>query len=128
MADNDPILDASKELYAATQSINLPPNEKQKLTGFSNLVVKNRQLLSLPAKDARNEFLKLDEDIQQTLKRFNPDATWAKEPDTSFLGTLKENVVEPVIRNISIYSSRLTEPYRAIRTKMVENTSWDEAW
>jgi hypothetical protein len=40
MADNDPILDASKELYAATQSLNLPPNEKQKLTGFSNLVVK----------------------------------------------------------------------------------------
>lgn len=128
MADNDPILDASKELYAATQSLNLPPNEKQKLTGFSNLVVKNRQLLSLPVKDARNEFLKLDEDIQATLKKFNPDADWAKDPDTSFFGTIKENVVEPVIRNISIYSSRLTEPYRAIRTKMVENVSWDEAW
>jgi len=126
--NTDPILDASKELYAATQSINLPPKEKQKLTGFSDLIVKNRQLLSLPIADARNEYLKLDEDIQETLKRFNPDAAWAKEPDRSFLGAIKENVVDPVLRNVSIYSSRLTEPYRAIRTKVVENVSWDDAW
>jgi hypothetical protein len=44
------------------------------------------------------------------------------------LEQLKKTLLNPVIRNISIYSSRLTEPYRAIRTKMVENVSWDEAW
>lgn len=129
MASNDDsILDASPELYAATKSINISPTDKEKLNGFSQLVVKNRQLLSLPVKDARLEFLKLDEDVQETLKKFNPDAAWAKNPDTSFLGTLKEKIVEPVLNNLTTYSSRLTEPYRAIRTKVVEDVTWDQAW
>jgi hypothetical protein len=127
-SNNDPILDASKELYAASKTISLAPREKQKLDGFAMLVNKNRELLSIPEQDARQEYLKLDENLQSTLKQFNPDAKFAQEPDSSIFGNIKKNVVSPVLDNLSKYSSRLTEPYRAARVKMVDNVSWDKAW
>lgn len=127
MADEN-ILKASKELYAATMVANVPRQDKQKLDSFAGLINKNRQLLSLPETDARAEFLKLDEDLQKTLKQFNPKATFAQEEDLSFLGQVKEKVFEPALRNLAVYSSRLTEPYRAIRTSMVEDIPLAEAW
>jgi hypothetical protein len=127
MADEN-ILKASKELYAATITANVPRQDRQKLDSFAGLINKNRQLLSLPEADARAEFLKLDEDLQKTLKQFNPKAAFTQEEDLSFIGQVKEKVVEPVLRNLSVYSSRLTEPYRAIRTSMVEDIPLAEAW
>ena len=127
-SNNDPIFDASKELYATVKSVSIPTADKQKLEGFSQLVNTNRRLLSLPEKNAREEYLKLDEVVQSAVKQFNPTATFTKEPDISVLGTIKRNVAEPVMRNLAVYSSRLTEPYRAMRVRQTQNVSWDKAW
>ena len=129
MAESDRnILNASKELYAASVVANISPRDKAKVDGFAAIVNKNRELLSIPEADARKRFLELDEGLQQTLKKFNPDASWAKEQDLSLFGKFKENVVTPVLDNLAKYSSRLSEPYRAIRTSVVEDIPLSESW
>lgn len=128
MAEDENVLKASKELYAASKVARLTPSDNQKLDGFSYIVNKNRQLLSLPQDSAREEFLKLDENLQNTLRKFNPNAEFAKEEDPSVFGVIKEKVIEPALTNIGKYASRLTEPYRAIRTSVVEDIPLTEAW
>jgi hypothetical protein len=129
MAEQDSnILSASKQLYAATVVANVSPRDKAKVDGFAAIVNKNRELLSIPEADARKQFLQLDEGLQQTLKKFNPDAAWAKEQDLSLFGKFKENIVAPALDNLAKYSSRLSEPYRAIRTSVVEDIPLSEAW
>jgi len=63
------------ELAVASYRANLPEKDLQQINTWSKLYDKHRELLKMDNKDANEEFLKLDEGVQEALKNVfdNPD-------------------------------------------------------
>ena len=73
----------SPNLYAAAKQANLSQTQVNQIEQFSFTVDKNKQLLRKPLDTARQDFFKLDEEVQQMLRFLYPDAEYAKEaPDS----------------------------------------------
>jgi hypothetical protein len=73
----------SPNLYAAAQQGDLNPQQTTQLEQFSWTIQKNKTLMTLPVEDARKEFFKLETEAQDKIKFLYPDATYAKEADTT---------------------------------------------
>jgi hypothetical protein len=126
--DEELLYNASKQLFKSSVTANLSPRKQEDINGLGQLITINRQLTNMPQSDARERYLELDEGIQEVLKKWNPEAPFANDPDLGPLGILKEKVGKPVARNIVSYSETLLQPYRAARVKSQREVSWIEAW
>lgn len=126
--DSDLILSASSQLLKAATTAKLAPQEEETVNGVANLLNTNRRLSNLSQQDARKEYLALDENIQSVLKQWNPDAAYAREPETGVFGTVKEKVLKPVLEKVVDYSELLNQPYRTLRVKQQRGLGWGESW
>jgi len=126
--DEDLIYSASPQLFKAAAVAKLPENKKQELDGFSQVVTLNRKLNNLPQADAYKEFLQLDENLQNTLKQWNPEAPYAERAQLSVGQKFKEKIGKPALEKIVSYGDLLNQPYRAARVRSQQNLSWSESW
>lgn len=126
--NQDLIFGASAQLFKAAANARLPQQQQEELEGLSSLVVLNRRLANLPGDEARNEYLRLDENIQSTLKQWNPDAPYTKEPELSVFGTIKERALKPALEKVVAYGDLLNQPYRTARIMNQRQLSWRESW
>lgn len=126
--DEELLYNASKQLFKSAVTANLSPRKQEEINGFGQLITINRKLTNMPQQDARQYYLELDEGIQEIVKQWNPEAPFANDPDLGVLGTLKEKVGRPIMRNLVSYGDTLNQPYRAIRVKSQREVSWNEAW
>lgn len=110
----------SPNLYAAAKQANLSQTQINQIEQFSFTVDKNKQLLRKPLDTARQDFFKLDEEVQQMLRFLYPDAEYAKEaPDTGdkILGFVKgvgKIAASPLIglyKAAGVYGRTINLPY-----------------
>jgi hypothetical protein len=110
----------SPNLYAAAKQANLSQTQVNQIEQFSFTVDKNKQLLRKPLDTARQDFFKLDEEVQQMLRFLYPDAEYAKEaPDTGdkILGFVKgvgKIAASPLIglyKAAGVYGRTINLPY-----------------
>jgi hypothetical protein len=126
--DEELLYNASKQLFKTSVTANLSPRKQEDVNGLGQLITINRKLTNMPQNDARQYYLELDEGVQEILKKWNPEAPFANDPDLGPLGVLKEKIVRPIARNLVAYGDTLNQPYRAARVKSQREVSWSEAW
>ena len=126
--DEELLYNASKQLFKTSVTANLSPRRQEDINGLGQLITINRQLTNMPQDDARQKYLELDEGIQEVLKKWNPEAPFANDPDLGMFGVLKEKVGRPIARNLVSYGDTLNQPFRAARVKSQREVSWGEAW
>lgn len=77
------------ELAVASYRANLPEKDLQQINTWSKLYDKHRELLKMDNKDANEEFLQLDEGIQEALKNVFDNPDYLNKPSNwTILGTL----------------------------------------
>ena len=77
------------ELAVASYRANLPEKDLQQINTWSKLYDKHRELLKMENKDANEEFLKLDEGVQEALKNVFDNPDYLNKPKNwTILGTL----------------------------------------
>jgi hypothetical protein len=122
------IFGASAQLFKAAASARLPQQQEEDLEGLSGLVVLNRRLANLPNQEARNEYLSLDENIQSTLKQWNPEAAYTTEEQLGVIETVKQRGLKPALEKVVAYGDLLNQPYRTLRVRDQRGLGWKDSW
>ena len=104
------------ELAVASYRANLPEKDLQQINTWSKLYDKHRELLKMDNKDANEEFLQLDDGIQEALKSTFDNPDYLNKPSNwTILGTIgslaKKTIQSPftgAFKALQGYSQALT--------------------
>jgi len=137
------VAEASSNLYAAAKNANLSPAEVTQINQLSYSLKEHRRLSKLPANTAKQQFVKLDKDVQDGLKFLFKDAVYSQaDPsigDRAF-GVVKnvaKGLASPLIQMYNLaytYGRTLNTPYLVGRQVAQDQGSvlnkkvWTNAW
>lgn len=104
------------ELAVASYRANLPEKDLQQINTWSKLYDKHRELLKMDNKDANEEFLKLDEGVQEALKSVFDNPDYLNKPSNwtilSNIGSIAKTAIQSpftgAMKILQGYSQALT--------------------
>lgn len=135
------VAEASPNLYAAAKSANLSPAETTQINQLSYSLKEHRRLSKLPADTAKQQFVKLDKDVQDGLKFLFKDATYS-QPDPSIadrtfgvVKALAKGFASPLVQMYDLaagYGRVINQPYLLGRQLQqgapFNKKTWDSGW
>lgn len=137
------VAEVSPNLYAAAKSANLSPAETTQINQLSFSLKEHRRLSKLPKDAGKEQFVKLDKDLQDGLKFLFKDAEYL-QPDPSILDRtfdVAKNVAKgfasPLIEMYNVaagYGRAINTPYLVTRQALQGQGSalnlkiWRNAW
>jgi hypothetical protein len=136
------VAEVSPNLYVAAKSAGLTGVEKNQVEQMSYTIKKHRQLSKLGTDGARQEFDRLDSNIQDQLKFMFKDAEYMQEaPDAAdrVMGVVKgaaKIAASPLIGLFKLggqYNRLINQPYKVARqvaqgADLFSTKTWTDAW
>jgi hypothetical protein len=136
------VAEVSPNLYTAAQRANMSPAEQNNIEQMAWSVKKNRELNRMSTDDARDEYNRLDPDVQEGLKFFFSNQDYMQEPpdfSDRAIGALKfvgKTLASPLIGLFKVagaYGKAINTPYLVARQaaqgeSIFDTKVWSDAW